>query len=640
MAEPITKFDPAGKASILSYNVPEPASYEGENVIVLELADDDSGYHEWFVDDAFKIPQRESFASFADAAPTVEAVAQALRTGNLKWFPGIGEPAATNEGLFSTQSAVAAGADKLDTATTSTLAQGFQAGVVRPDLAALVYPSSSGAGAVGGVAAGVGGAAGVAVREEAAAELLPVDSHLPDAVRGAVMAGVALGNQAVKPAIAYVDVRHVQEMLLQKKRLNVYRTLYGKYAHSFHEDPVPSKGPQGEAEARPRIMLVEKFRLSSYLGQYGAGRTVKTFSLLPGEKTTISIKTFTKTQTEYKSASSILDSVTQESADDFENSVMNENSDRQAKQDSLDWHVEAEAKASWGWGSAKVSGGVKGSTASQREQFAKNVSNATNKHAAKASAKRDVQVNTSSEVKSESGEETSIVRQLENINVGRVLNFVFRQMNQEHISILHLIDVRVAFWNGWKETTHEVPLSDLDKLLKAYVKADKIPAMRKIIVDQLSTLFDYQDKLVQPPMLEERAIGANDRYLRWRRTTSVYKDETGNEIAVPGVIMNVDKIVMRTEGIIVDAILGQGNALDDYSAALQANAVRQRTLSNDREALGQKLVNDKETFKADIFKVIFPASVGLPGKISVSASDSGTTISTTPTAGPSGPSGP
>jgi hypothetical protein len=41
--------------------------------------------------------------------------------------------------------------------------------------------------------------------------------------------------------------------------------------------------------APPRLMIVEIYRLSSFLGNYGAGRVVKTFSLLPGEKTKISV---------------------------------------------------------------------------------------------------------------------------------------------------------------------------------------------------------------------------------------------------------------------------------------------------------------------------------------------------------------
>jgi hypothetical protein len=196
---------------------------------------------------------------------------------------------------------------------------------------------------------------------------------------------------------------------------------------------------------RPRIYLIETYRLSSFLGSYGAGQVAKTFTLLPGEKTRISVKTFTKTEQQRKSASSILDSSTEESADEFEPSLQEETSNTDACQETFEYHAEAEANASWGFGSAKVSGGVKGGTNAAREEFAKNVSNSVNKHAAKASAKRDIQINTSYEVKEETGEETSIEREIENINLSRSLNFVFRQMNQEFISPLHLVDVRVAF---------------------------------------------------------------------------------------------------------------------------------------------------------------------------------------------------
>ena len=43
-----------------------------------------------------------------------------------------------------------------------------------------------------------------------------------------------------------------------------------------------------------RLLIVETLTLSSFLGAYGAGRVLRTFSLLPGERTTISLKTFTQ----------------------------------------------------------------------------------------------------------------------------------------------------------------------------------------------------------------------------------------------------------------------------------------------------------------------------------------------------------
>ena len=119
---------------------------------------------------------------------------------------------------------------------------------------------------------------------------------------------------------------------------------------------------QGSIDKRPRLLLLESYRLESHLGQYGAGRILNTFTLLPGEKTTISIRTYTRTETEAKRASSIFDTVTEESTKDFENSMMNEQSDKSNYQESFGYEISARAQASWGWGSAGISASVRGST--------------------------------------------------------------------------------------------------------------------------------------------------------------------------------------------------------------------------------------------------------------------------------------
>jgi hypothetical protein len=95
-----------------------------------------------------------------------------------------------------------------------------------------------------------------------------------------------------------------------------------------------------------RLLLVEIYRLSSYLGSYGAGRVLKTFSLLPGEKTKISVRTFTKRETTRNQATSILDSFTQTSADDFETSIAKEQSDKNTNQESFGYKVSEHANAS------------------------------------------------------------------------------------------------------------------------------------------------------------------------------------------------------------------------------------------------------------------------------------------------------
>ena len=412
--------------------------------------------------------------------------------------------------------------------------------------------------------------------------------------------------------LADLDPDEVASMMKEGNRLNIYRSMFGTLTYNYVPEPT---------KVRPRLLLVETYRLSSYLGNYGAGRTIKTFSLLPGEKTKISIKTFAKTEEERKSASSILDSFSQESSDDFETTVQSEQSNKETYAQNFEYHVETDFVAAWGWGAARVSAGVKGGINSTREEFAKNVSSATEKHVMKASAKRDVQINTSYEVKEETGVETSVEREIENINVGRTLNSVFRQMNQEFITLLHLVDVRVAFFDGFAESKREVTLPELDSLLEeVIVDESKCEEVQKAIIDQLENIFDYKDQhhsFVEEKPLKDRngKDVPNSAYLRVKKDyTSTYKDEaTGTEIVVPGIILSAKKSVLRTEGVIVEALLGQGDALDAYSHGLQDEAVRAMELSNtlmetkvEKNRLGVKIIQDKDSDAAKLFEQVFP----------------------------------
>ena len=371
-----------------------------------------------------------------------------------------------------------------------------------------------------------------------------------------------------------------------------------------------------------RLLLVEEMRLSSFHGAYGAGRTIKTFSLLPGERTRISIKTYQRTTTDAKRASSILDSFTEESAADFQTTMESEQSSRNLVQESSNYKVGAEAKAGWGWGSAKVSSEASGGTNAAREELAKNIASATQKHAAKASSKRDVQINTSFEVKEEAGEETSIEREIENINLSRTLNFVFRQMNQEFITLLHLVDVRIGYFRvdevaGQSEpvtTYREATLPQLDGLIEEVIVPERRQEVHDTILHQLEHVFDYDDdhhSLVETKTLTDDSGNEvpNSSYLRVRKNlVSTYQDPvTGTSVSVPGVIVAAVKNVLRTDAVIVEALLGQGDALDGYAQRLQELEVNRReaehalqTAEAERAALVNQAVRDNDAQRAKL----------------------------------------
>ncbi|MFC6084259.1 hypothetical protein [Sphaerisporangium aureirubrum] len=420
---------------------------------------------------------------------------------------------------------------------------------------------------------------------------------------------------AMARAVAGLDEATVARQLTAGGRLVVQRTETGEYGYRF----LPA--PQA---CRPGLLLVEYYRLTSFPGRYGPGRTVKTFSLLPGERTSIRVSTYKRSSQSLQKTASILDATNSETENEFARTVNAEQSNQANAANSLEFRVEAEAQgqATWGWGSAsaKVSGSVAGSTSSAREEFTKNLTNAVSKNTARASSRREVQVDTSIDVKLEEGEEQAVERTLENINVSRTLNFVFRQMNQEYVTLLHLVDVRVAFFNGHAESRDEVPLAELDRLLADCLRPEAIPQVREEVHAAVLAITDHRGdkcpgfvRMIQPDGDVPAYAQVNPDF------TSSATGPDGREHTVPGIVVSTGSQVLRTDGITVDSYLGAGSALDDYSTGLQTQAVQAREAENraaqaetrlrkleaDRLELAMRIVADNDTERAALFQRLF-----------------------------------
>ncbi|NEP68991.1 hypothetical protein [Moorena sp. SIO3A5] len=424
--------------------------------------------------------------------------------------------------------------------------------------------------------------------------------------------------------------------------------------------------PIPDEKISPKILFFEKLQISNFLGNYGAGRVIKTFSLFPGEKTKISIKTYQKiieTETQKRNVgSSILDSVTEEAAIDFENSIASESSSKYEESESDILNSQRDYSKSEGEGSASVlwglvdAGGKGGSeketsiegewgTRSAREEFAKTVSNALFKHSSRASSKRDVEINTSSEVSSEvsteTGQEKSIERVIENVNVSRTLNLVFRQMVQEYISILHLVDVKIALYDESIGPYPQYSIHELDKFLYAYFLEDEESRaiVKNGIIRELYYIFNYLDEpkqFLEKVSLEFPVDNIEDldielpekiEYLRVRKDM---KEKLVDKefIEIQGVILKENIITMRTEGVVVDAFLGQGEALDIYSQGLQTETVRELNLKNSLQEqmiykmdIARRIIEENDMQKAEIFEKVYPCCRDEMKNISIYQSD-------------------
>ncbi len=368
-------------------------------------------------------------------------------------------------------------------------------------------------------------------------------------------------------------------------------------------------------EAQPRIVLVEHYRLSSYLGDYGAGKTLNTFALLPGEESTITIRTWKQIKETLIENSSILDSYEVESADLFQEDIQKEHSNKDKVDEANSWGVEANASATWAWGSASVKAEAKGSHNSSREDFARNVNNTLSKHSAKASHQRKIEINSSTERQEEEGEEISVTRILKNINLSRVMNFVFRELNQEFISYLHLVDLRIAFVNGFPQSTRVYTLSELDNLLDwAIIEEKNQGQIKTSIIDAYKSVLDFND---EPCELIKRQGSEKDGFWRVRRgALSEDKElEEGQKFdeQTSGIIVKKMINILPTDAIIVDALLGEGIALDKFALSSQKEAIRAKRVANalsesekDKLDLALKIIENKDTEMAQLFSQLFP----------------------------------
>ena len=122
--------------------------------------------------------------------------------------------------------------------------------------------------------------------------------------------------------------------------------------------------------------------------------------------------------------------------------------------------------------------------------------------------------------------------------------------------------------------------------------------VRAAIKNILSSIPDYSDELqsIVETTTPKDSAGQpvnSAAYLRvMRNKVATFKDPaTGTIFNVPGVIVVVRQVVLRTEGVIAEAVMGQGDALDSYAAGLQAAAVTERELRNKR--LAAALERDK-----------------------------------------------
>lgn len=396
------------------------------------------------------------------------------------------------------------------------------------------------------------------------------------------------GNIPVSTKSTSFATEYVANKIADGFRPELYRRPSGKQGLVFHPRPT---------QPRPAIYLVLKMRMASYLGDYGAGQTLSTFSLLPGEKSVIQIRDYRHNETTKATSQSVLDSYSESSMDDLQTTI--EASTAQSSQssetdtDTMAAHTGAEAGINLGIVKLGAeAGGEVSSVNTTTEAVSQQVStlnSAVSHHVQTADTQRQVEINTDVTSTEISETETTTTRTLENINRSRVLNFVFRQLLQEYYTLTYLDEVSLVYSNGYDTSRKTGTLSSMENLLRAVlVDAKAVASVRSDIYVHLCNIPDYTGTRLsfieavtetQRNCIEKDQDAVPVTYVRKRKDLKqAYKDKSVN-----GIILNVTHRVLRTPSVIVDALLGQGEALDCYNQHLQEAAFDGAHLANRKQ---------------------------------------------------------
>lgn len=376
----------------------------------------------------------------------------------------------------------------------------------------------------------------------------------------------------------------------------------------------------------PSICLIEVFGITSFLDDYGLGQTIRTFSLLPGEETKLSLKTWRSSSESVTRGATIVDSYTDSAGERFNNTVQAETTDKNSRANKSSWQVEASVEASFGFGSAKVSGGAAGEFQESRDTFAKQVSDAVREHTSQATVTRSNTVTSSSEVSKTTGQEELIERTIKNVNLRRVLNFVFRELNQKYDVRIHLLDVRIGFTNGTPNSWREVSIGQLRPFLEEILEGDREAGtlQDEVAADILSAMGTIHDLRDSPVILLEKVEvkddGVYEKSDAKRETEGIYEGRLlpppgdgsffyrvkrgklgqGSEDErrqVDGVLLQKNELVMPTDSVVIEALLGRADALDEYSMYTQLVDVEKKKIEIDREREGLRVLRKIEDSK-------------------------------------------
>ncbi|QQF06260.1 hypothetical protein [Sinorhizobium meliloti] len=348
------------------------------------------------------------------------------------------------------------------------------------------------------------------------------------------------------------------------------------------------------------IWVESLFSVTSHTGDPLPGRIIKTHSLFPGERATVTVETFRKETSSYSITSSVFDETSRQAEERLSSEANHENSYNQQDTVESSYSFGVQAKASWGWGDAGASFNASQSAKSVSARAVKNVANSLRAQATTVSNNRTVKIDTSSVNTTEFSEKQSIVRTIENINNSAPLNFFFRQLVQNVYSMTTVLDTRIIIKSSLLDkprvaSIQQAPDTIQEVLFGTPTKDAKViaavAALYTKIVNATKEMAEDTIEKGNPQYVELDQTISDLQIPRWRiasreeqKVDNLNIEGLPAELPFRGILMAIDTNTIKTEGIIVEcSIASDKQGLDEYAERLQEASVIQKEISN-REA--------------------------------------------------------
>jgi hypothetical protein len=461
------------------------------------------------------------------------------------------------------------------------------------------------------------------VRGNAYTSLSPVQnlglnlaSNVSETRRGVVFKA---GNIPVPTKSTEFSVDYLANRINDDFRPVLYKRPSGKQGLRFAPRP---KAPQ------PSIFIVLHMKMATYAGDYGAGTTLKTFSLLPREKTVIEIRDYRHQEETRSSSQSVMDSYSESCMDDLQTTIEERTEKNESSSETDTDSMSADMSVSGGFnlGIVKAGADVSGSASSVNtteeavSSSVETLESAVSHHVQTADSARQIEINTDVTTSSTTENETTTIRTLENINSSRVLNFVFRQLLQEFFTLTYLHDVSFYYSNGYDNSVKRGTLGGLDNFLAAILKDEA--AIKEVRTQIYITLCNIPDSTgTRTRFIEKVAVkatnciepGAGEKEVSYVRKRKDLKQSYRGK-TVDGIILRATDRVMRTPAVIVDALMGEGDAHDCFNNQLQQASYVGAHLANAKTEQAMAIIDGIEDplDKAKLYNSVFGTCCSTP----------------------------